>query len=69
MQRSIRQDIDSVIADNPKLFLEVCKNYKEEEVEGKKRGDGVGLWEWLDVLGIHVFAFFSYSFLEMEISI
>lgn len=50
MRWDIRQGLDGVITDDPKLFLEVRRAWHE----GKK--DGVSVRTWLDVLRMNVFA-------------
>ncbi|KAI1140467.1 PLC-like phosphodiesterase [Hypoxylon sp. FL0543] len=37
MEWSIRKELDGVITDDPKLFLEVCSRATEKEAEGKSR--------------------------------
>jgi hypothetical protein len=51
MRWDIRQGVDGVVTDNPELFLEVRREWQE----GVR--DGLGVWDWLDVLRINVFAF------------
>jgi len=35
MKWSIRKQVDGVITDDPKKYLEVCKNYRDEKVRMK----------------------------------
>ena len=56
MRWDIRQGLDGVITDDPKLFLEVRRGWHE----GTK--DGVSFMTWLDVLRINFFAMI-YTFL------
>jgi hypothetical protein len=51
MRWDLRQGIDGVVTDNPELFLEVRRGWHE----GVK--DGLGVWDWLDVVRVNVFAF------------
>ena len=50
MRWDIRQGLDGVITDDPKLFLEVRRSWHE----GTK--DGVSAKAWLDVLRMNFFA-------------
>lgn len=50
MKWDIRHQLDGVVTDDPKLFLEVRKGWHE----GMK--EGLGLVTWLDVLRINIFA-------------
>lgn len=50
MRWDIRNQLDGVVTDDPKLFLEVRKGWHE----GVK--DGTTLRTWLDVIRINVFA-------------
>lgn len=50
MRWDIRQGLDGVITDDPKLFLEVRRAWHEET------RDGISVMAWLDVLRINFFA-------------
>lgn len=45
MKWSIRKEVDGVITDDPKLFLEIC-----DEVREGKGGDGVRIRDYLMVI-------------------
>ena len=51
MKWCIRKQLDGVITDDPKLFLEVCRNFDSREKE-----QGLSVRTWLDVLRIWVLA-------------
>jgi tubulin gamma len=50
MRWDIRNGLDGVITDDPKLFLDVRKGWHESQ------SDGIGILMWLDVLRVNVFA-------------
>ncbi|KAI9819724.1 MAG: hypothetical protein M1832_003958 [Thelocarpon impressellum] len=52
MRWSIRKDVDGVITDNPKRFLEICDGYDEQA-----GSTWLGPVTYLDMLRIHVLAF------------
>lgn len=68
MRWCIGREVDGVITDDPRLFLEVCEGWKGEMVEEGKggkvvggrngKGDGVRVRDYAVVVGIHVLAFF-----------
>lgn len=57
MEWSIRKEVDGVITDDPKKYLEVCKSYNSEEKISHS-------WKsWRGVVWIHVMALiFTFSF-------
>lgn len=59
MQWDIRHGIDGVVTDDPKLFLEVRKNWHEGTREG------LGWWIWLDVLRANLFVMIFAVFLRI----
>lgn len=50
MRWDIRQGLDGVITDDPKLFLEVRNSWHEG------MSDGTGIKTWLDLIRINFFA-------------
>lgn len=52
MEWCIRRDIDGVLTDDPKLFLEVCKRFDPNTEER------LSWWTWIDVLKIWLLALF-----------
>ena len=50
MRWDIRQGLDGVVTDDPKLFLEVRRDWHESTK------DRIGVVMWLDVLRINLFA-------------
>lgn len=52
MKWCIEKEVDGVITDDPKLFLEVCEEVGEGKMEGK--GMGIGFMEYLSVIGIYI---------------
>ena len=53
MKWCIRRNLDGVITDDPKLFLDVCRRYDDNEAEKR-----LSWWIWLDVLRVWLFALF-----------
>lgn len=57
MKWSIRQEFDGVITDDPKRYLEVCKNYRKDEILRHSRAS------WKAILWQHWRAlWFGFSF-------
>jgi len=53
MRWSIRKELDGVITDDPKKFLEMCEEWEGTEQKVERFGVRV----WLDVVRINIFAF------------
>lgn len=67
MKWCIEKEVDGVITDDPKLFLEVCGEVGEGETKGK--GMEIGLMDYLSVIGIYILVLvlgtiFRYRFLS-----
>ena len=60
MRWDIRHGIDGVVTDDPKLFLEVRRGWHEE------MRDGLGMWNWLDILGANLFVLIFAVFLRVR---
>jgi phosphatidylglycerol phospholipase C len=62
MEWSIKKDLDGVITDDPKLFLEICDRYEDEleRVNARKRQTTIWrtIWLYLDVLAVNVLTTF-----------
>lgn len=59
MRWCIGKGVDGVITDDPKLFLEVGKEYLEDEAavvegKGKRKGNSLGVRDYMGVVGIHL---------------
>jgi phosphatidylglycerol phospholipase C len=56
MKWSIKKEVDGVITDDPKKYLEVCENYEDEKIHHS-------LWAWWFVIWVNLLVpFFSLLF-------